>query len=209
MRTLSQPKARLLVYGLASISLLVLGFVLGKLVSCPYLRIEPDIDPVSVASLAMSVIIALIVSRFLARANDQHRIQTQLLMGQAQGICSMATELLHEVSPGQMLYQLAVAYPTRMQRALQALKRMAGVSLIAIPLNEVNEIEDGIRDLRRLITDIPKKSASVDGGVTPLNENRVSAGRIYFPDQCAQQIQSLLHRLQDKLFELQVLMNRA
>lgn len=188
------------------ILLITIGILIGKYISFPYFEISKTIDLVNIASIVVTIILAIIITTFFDKRKSDFRIEKDLIIKRVDNIYEICSKLQLEAISGEIPYIEAASSIKRINTSINSVYKLISKCKFNTDESTKNEFKSCIGDLRNILTDTPLISEkeinsadipiSVKDGVIHFNRNRIS------------QIELKFDTLKDLLLEWQIVINK-
>lgn len=188
------------------ISLLVVGFLIGKFTDFPNFKISRSIDLVNISSIVVTILLAFVISVFFSKKKSDNRVEKDLILRKVDNIYEITNELQKKSISGQIHYTNAASSIKRINTSIQSIYRTVEKCQFSIKDDIKSSIKDSIIELRDILTNTPKVTEDqIEKIDLPIE---VKSGVIMFNRQRINQIEAKFDNLKDSLLELEIRINK-
>jgi len=188
------------------LSLFAIGFIVAKFYNFPYFEISKSIDLTNVLSLVVTILLAILITTFFEKKNNDHRVEKDLIINRIGNIFEIASTLQIESITGKIPFTEAASSIKRINTALSSIYKIVDKCYFSISDDIKEKIKTNLSDLRETLTNTPKLiEEQIKAADIPIE---VKEGIIYFNRDRIAQIEVRFDSLKDLLLELQIEVNR-
>lgn len=185
-------------------TVLLIGFLIGKMVSVPNLSFETNINPLHGVSILVTLFIALLLSIFFDTNKSKVIGQKEIMIKRMDKILEMIDGLQNHVLAGKVDVQFGIAFTKRFNGATSYIWASLATQGVRVKLAQ-GDIESVARQLKDLLTNTPAYNDDAQGA-PPIRV--VDKSFEYSPARIAELIANL-EDLKNKLFQTQLEINAS
>ena len=186
------------------ICLLIAGILIGKFHDFSDFTLSTTLDPVNISSSIATIILAILIALFFDKRRLDNRIEKDIILRRVVKLHDVASQLKEEAAKGKITLTEASSGVKRLNTSIQSIYQTVEKCHFSIDAEIKSELKESIINLRDILTKTPTRSnTELDN-----NEITVANGTVIFTDERIAKIESVFEILHDKLFELEILINK-
>jgi len=187
------------------LSLVIIGFLIGKFITFPFFEVSKTIDLVSLLSIVVTIWLAIIITTVFDKHKSNHRTEKDLVIKRVDNIYNISCILQKEASSGKIPYTEAASSIKRINTSIFSVYNLVEKCQFSLHLEIKNKLKDSIGNLRDTLTNSPMMTEEqIQKADIPIE---VKDGIIHYNRQRINQIESNFDNLNDLLLELQIRIN--
>ena len=188
------------------ICLVLIGILIGKFIAFPHFEISKSIDLVNIASIVVTVLIAVLITVFFDKRKSDNRIEKDLILRRIENVYEITNKLQKESISGEIPYSEAATSVKRISTSMLSIYRTVEKCQFNIKDDIKGSIKDSISELRDVLTDTPRMTDNqIESSDLPIE---VKDGIVRYNRQRINQIEAKFDSLKDCFLELEIRVNK-